>query len=68
MPAGVFRAIKITTQTELLDREKGQQSTGTDVSWYAPNLRRSAKSVVTSRNIQGQAEEQVIQVVRYDLK
>lgn len=68
VPAGVFRAIKITTQTELLDREKGQQSTGTDVSWYAPNLRRSAKSVVTSRNIQGQAEEQVIQVVRYDLK
>ena len=68
VPAGVFRALKVTTQTELIDREKGQQSTGTDVSWYAPDLRRSAKSMVTSRNVQGQVEEQVIQVVGYDLK
>lgn len=67
VPAGVFRAIKITTQTELVDREKGQESTGTDVSWYAPDARRSVKSVVTSRDMQGHIEEQLIQVVRYNL-
>ena len=67
VPAGVFRAIIITTQTELVDREKGQESTGTDVSWYAPDVRRSVKSVVTSRDMQGRIEEQLIQVVRYNL-
>jgi hypothetical protein len=66
--AGTFRAIKITTQTELLDRATGQRSTGTDISWYAPNIRRSVKSEVTSQNFQGNQERQLIQMIQYDLK
>ncbi|MGH8580556.1 MAG: type II secretion system major pseudopilin GspG [Gammaproteobacteria bacterium] len=68
VPAGKFRAIKITTQTALLDGASGQRSTGTDISWYAPDTRRSVKSLVTSRNMEGNAEEQFIQIVRYELK
>jgi ankyrin repeat protein len=68
VPAGTFRAIKITTQTELLDRATRQKSTSTDISWYAPNVRRSVKSEVTSQNFQGNQERQLIQVIRYDLK
>jgi hypothetical protein len=56
VPAGTFRAIKITLQTELLDRATGTRSTGTDISWYAPALRRSVKSVITSRNFKGLEE------------
>src|SRR5215510_204096 len=41
VPAGTFRALKITLQTELLDRTTAQHSTGTDISWYAPDIRRS---------------------------
>jgi hypothetical protein len=66
--AGTFRAIKITTQTELLDRATRQRSTGTDISWYAPNIRRSVKSEVTSQNFQGNQERQLIQMIQYDLK
>lgn len=68
VPAGTFRAIKITTQTALLDGTTGQRSTGTDISWYAPEIRRSVKSLVPSRNMQGNAEEQFIHMVRYELK
>ncbi|MGH8646080.1 MAG: hypothetical protein ACREX4_17135 [Gammaproteobacteria bacterium] len=68
VPAGTFRAIKITTQTALLDGASGQRSTGTDISWYAPEIRRSVKSQVTSRNMEGNAEEQFVQMVRYELK
>jgi hypothetical protein len=66
--AGTFRTIKITTQTELVDRTTGQRSTGTDISWYAPNIRRSVKSEVTSQNFQGNQERQLIQMIQYDLK
>lgn len=68
VPAGTFRTIKITTQTELLDRATRQKSTSTDISWYAPNVRRSVKSEVTSQNFQGNQERQLIQMIRYDLK
>ena len=68
VPAGTFRAIKITTHTELLDRATEQKSTGTDISWYAPDIRRSVKSVITSRNFQGQEERQIISMIQYDLK
>ncbi|MCI0427828.1 MAG: tetratricopeptide repeat protein [Nitrospiraceae bacterium] len=68
VPAGTFRAIRITTQTELLDGVTGQRSTGTDVSWYAPDIRRSVKSLVSSRNMQGNVEEQFIHMAHYELK
>jgi hypothetical protein len=67
VPAGTFRAIKITTQTELLDRKTGQKSTGVDVSWYVPDIRRSVKSSLTTRNFSGNQEQQLIQLIKYDL-
>src|SRR5262249_16810071 len=68
VPAGTFRALKITLQTELLDRTTGQKSIGTDISWYVPNLRRSVKSDTSSQNFQGQQERQIIQLLQYDVK
>jgi hypothetical protein len=65
--AGTFRALKMTTHTVLVDLATGQQSTGTDMSWYAPTVRRSVKSVITSRNFQGEQERQVIQLLQYDI-
>ena len=67
VPAGTFRAIKITSQTEIVDRVSGQRSTGTDISWYAPDIRRSVRSVITSRNMQGDVEDQVIHVAQYQV-
>ena len=67
VPAGTFRAIKITSQTEIVDRVSGQRSTGTDVSWYAPDIRRSVRSVITSRNMQGDVEDQFIHVAQYQV-
>jgi hypothetical protein len=66
--AGTFHALKITTHTVLVDLTTGQQSTGTDISWYAPSVRRSVKSVITSQNFQGQQERQCIQLLQYDLQ
>ena len=65
--AGTFRALIITTHTVLVDLATGQQSTGTDMSWYAPTVHRSVKSVITSQNFQGQQERQVIQLLQYDI-
>ena len=67
VPAGAFRAIKITIQTEIVDTLSGLRSTGTDVSWYAPDIHRSVKSMVTSRNMQGDVEEQFIHVAQYEV-
>ena len=67
VPADTFRAIKITSQTEIVDSVSGQRSTGTDVSWYAPDIRRSVRSVITSRNMQGDVEDQVIHVAQYQV-
>ncbi|MGI8427148.1 MAG: methane monooxygenase/ammonia monooxygenase subunit B [Actinomycetota bacterium] len=67
VPAGTFRAIKITTQSEIVDSVSGQRSTGTDVSWYAPDIRRSVRSVITSRNMQGDVEDQLIHVTQYQV-
>ena len=67
VPTGTFRAIKITLQTELLDRTTGTKSIGTDISWYAPTLRRSVKSVITSRNFKGLEERQSVVLIRHEL-
>src|SRR5262249_49406954 len=67
VPAGTFRAIKISIHTELLDRSTGQKSTGDDISWYAPAVRRSVKSDVTSQNPEGQQERQIIQLIQFNI-
>jgi hypothetical protein len=68
VPAGTFRALKITLQTELLDPSTGETSTGTDISWYAPDVRHSVRSEITSKNVQGQQERQIIHLLHYDLQ
>jgi hypothetical protein len=68
VPAGTFRALKITLQTELHDPSTGEISIGTDTSWYAPDMRRSVKSDMTSQNFQGQQERQVIHLLQHSLQ
>jgi clan AA aspartic protease (TIGR02281 family) len=68
VPAGTFRALKITLQTELRDPSTGETSTGTDISWYAPDVHRSVRSEMLSRDFQGKQERQVIQLMQYDVK
>ena len=67
VPAGTFRALKIRLQTELHDPSTGEISTGTDISWYAPDIRRSVRSEMISRDVQGKQERQVIQLITHDL-
>ena len=67
VPAGTFKALKITVNSELLDNATGQKSTGTDISWYVPELRRSVKSETASRNSEGIVERQQIQLKQFEL-
>ena len=63
VPAGTFRAIKIELQTELFDPGTGERIAGSDTSWYAPEVRRSVKSLTTGKD----GGRRVIQLVRYEL-
>lgn len=68
VPAGTFRAIRITIQTKLLDPATAQESSGTDISWYSPIIRRSVKSAIISQDFLGNKKRQLIQVIKVDLK
>jgi gag-polyprotein putative aspartyl protease len=68
VPAGAFRALKITLQTELRDLSTGEISTGTDTSWYAPDIRRTVRSDMISQNFQGTQERQVIRLITHEVK
>jgi hypothetical protein len=63
VPAGTFRAIRVSLRTELFDPISGEQITGTDVSWYVPEVRRSVKSLTTGSG----DSRRLIQLLRYDL-
>lgn len=63
VPAGTFRAIRVSLRTELEDPSTGERTSGTDVSWYVPELRRSVKSVITGKG----GSRQVIELLRYRL-
>jgi hypothetical protein len=63
VPAGTFRAIKVSLGTELIDPSAGEKISGTDVSWYAPEVRRSVKSVTSGKD----GKQKVIQLIRYEL-
>lgn len=67
VPAGTFRGVKVTIQTELLDRTTGQKSTGTDTSWYVPEVRRSVRSLTSSKNSEGVESKQDIQLIKYGI-
>ncbi|MEQ1637855.1 MAG: hypothetical protein ABL903_14315 [Methylococcales bacterium] len=67
VPAGTFRGVKVTIQTELVDRTTGQKTMSTDTSWYVPEVRRSVRSLTSSRSPEGVESRQDLQLIRYDL-
>jgi hypothetical protein len=68
VPAGTFKGIKVTLNSEIFVPATGKRSFGTDISWYVPELRRSVKSEMTSRNSEGIEGRQLIQLREYELK
>lgn len=64
VPAGTFRAIKVSLRTELYDPSSGESIPGTDVSWYVPEVKRSVKSVTTGQG----GSRRVIELVQYSLE
>lgn len=52
VPAGTFRAVKVMLATEVKDLKTGQVTPGSDTSWFAPAVKRSVKSEMSSRNLQ----------------
>ena len=67
VPAGTFRGVKVTIQTELFDRTTGQKTTGIDTSWYVSEVRRSVRSLTSSRSPAGVQSRQDIQLIKYNL-
>lgn len=63
VPAGTFRAIRVHLLTEVFDPSTGERISGTDTSWYVPEVRRSVKSQTTGRG----GRERLIQLLRYEL-
>lgn len=63
VPAGSFRAIKVSLQTQLFDPSKGETIPGTDTSWYVPEVRRSVKSATTGKD----GDSRLIQLLNYEL-
>ena len=53
VPAGIFRGIRVTTETEVSVLATGEKSSGTDVSWYVPEVGRSVKTVSSARGKDG---------------
>lgn len=66
VPAGTFRAFRITIQSELHD--DGQISTGQDISWYSPDVRRTVKSELESRDLMGKIGRRNINLISYNLR
>lgn len=64
VPAGTFRAIKVSLATVLVENDSGETIIGSDTSWYAPEVRRSVKSITTGKG----GKQQLIQLISYDLK
>lgn len=65
VPAGTFKGIKVSLETELTDIATGEKTTGTDISWYVPKVGRSVKSVTSSRSAEGKEQQQIIQLISY---
>ena len=63
-PAGVFNTIKVILKTDLIDPATAETINGTDTSWYAPDIRRTVKSITTGNN----GKNQLIQLISYELK
>lgn len=58
VPAGEFEALKIIIKTEIKDGNN--VSSGTDISWYVPQLHRSVQTELTGPDATGGKEEKKI--------
>jgi len=63
VPAGTFKAIKITTNTEVVDTATGEKKSGVDTSWYSPDAKKTVKTVATSKKADGGEDQQEILLV-----
>ncbi|MEI2780127.1 MAG: caspase family protein [Candidatus Competibacter sp.] len=67
VPPGSFEAFKIVLKTEIVDG--ANRTFSTDVSWYAPSIRRTVKSELTGQEASSGTEEQkVVRLVSYQLR
>lgn len=66
VPAGTFSAIKITIDSELND--DSQITYGRDISWYAPDIRRTVKSELESRDPNGKTGRRTVHLLSYRLQ
>jgi len=48
------------------DLATGDKTSGTDTSWYVPDLGHSVKSITSSTNAEGKEQEQIIQLISYN--
>lgn len=65
VPAGSFEAFRIVLNSEVQD--DGKVSTGQDISWFSPQVGRSVKSELRSRDATGKEGHRVVQLVSYSL-
>jgi hypothetical protein len=65
VPAGTFRGIKVTTETEVAVLATGEKIRGIEDSWYVPEVGRSVKSVSLSRDKDGKEQHQTVQLLSY---
>jgi hypothetical protein len=63
VPAGSFRALRVSLQTELFDPSTGERQPGTDVSWYVPEVRRSVRSLTTGKD----GKQRSLELIEYQL-
>lgn len=62
VPAGQFHALKIVSQYEVTDNTSHKTTNNSDTSWYAPEVRRSVKTI--SQDDKG---TRVIELLEYNL-
>lgn len=66
VPAGTFQAIKVIIKNETKNLQTGEIKSGSDISWYAPSVGRSVKSVLTTRNtIEGTEDKTSLTLLSY---
>lgn len=63
VPAGNFRAIRVSLETEVIDSATGERIGGTDISWYVPEVHRSVKSITSGKD----GKKRIIQLISFDL-
>jgi hypothetical protein len=65
VPAGSFETFRIVLSSEVQD--DGKVNTGQDTSWFSPQVGRSVKSELRSRDPTGKEGRRVVQLLSYSL-